>query len=142
MFGKAVSIRAIGAFASHDARAKKKAKLAESAPKAFDIIIAKRNTVVENDGNAAPATASLANFPSDKYRTGADMPVRDSSFVGKYVLYLLQDGKGGAFKWKKFSVPAAKKPKRGDATGCELKAPAFKFTLAVGKIPRRTKAPT
>ena len=41
--------------------------------------------------------------------------------------------KGGAYQRKNFNVFAAKRPKPGDATGHELKAPVFKFTLTAGK---------
>ena len=60
------------------------------------------------------------------------MPTLDKSLKGSKVFYLFNDQTGGGFKYQKFTVTGAKKPKRADAAGQELKNPMFKYTLAIG----------
>jgi hypothetical protein len=143
VFGSATPARAAGAAAANVVRAAKKAKLQHGALSAGKIIAGAKNAGVADDGTSLRTIVSLVPFPVE-YDADVLMPVaRDKSLKGQQLLYVYDDNKGDGLQWHKFNVTKAKKPSRVDATGAELTAPLFKFTLQKGKkgVSFKTKLP-
>ena len=86
------------------------AKAESPAERASGIISGTHNAVVADDGSSSQSASARVEFPSG-HKTDVPMPTLDKSLKGSKVFYLFNDQTGGGFKYQKFTVAGAKKPK-------------------------------
>ena len=117
VFANAMPSKRAGAEAANEIRRIKKRKKAAGAPSASSIIAGSQNNMLEGDGSADFSTAAFAPFPTDKFKSPLEIPVRDDTLIGKQILYVTDHADDEGLKFVQYKVMSGKQKKHNTAIG-------------------------